>query len=295
MNHNKVNSKTAPTNPTWSGKLGKFLEDKCFQKTSSYLTPGTYVFTEDDSNHDDKHPGLKCSKFPYVIVLEGEKSYQFWFKGDQTYTLKNVVFIINDPKPAYPALFLLEDKAKVYWPGGSDGFVCSNGILAVENRKFANAQKTYDFIDEAFKLKSGTTDQYEAKYSQPKDFENTGGKYSHRYNSTNEVCAMVIGMGHNHFEIDKNVLMEAFIGLFNESYDTANQSMIKIRNNDHGVFYCRFMTDGYSDADGGNWSMPATPQSSALPNPNPPIIKLVTGFSLNSMKYYYGILPDTPD
>ena len=291
MNHNAVSSKTAPSNPTWSGKLGSFLTNKCFQKTGGYLTPGTYVIDGDDSDQTDNHPSLKCAKFPYVIVLEGGKNYQFWFKGNQDYKLKNVIFIVNDPKPAYPVLFLLENKANIYWPGGSDGVVCGNGILAVEGRKFTNAQKTFDFIDEAIYLDNNN--QVKFKYATPKNFENTSGKYSTRYDSSNEVCAMVIGMGNNHFELDKNVLMEAFIGLFNDSYEKANQSMIRIRNNDNGAYYCRFMTDGYSDKDAGNWDMPATPSSTALPNPNPPIKKLVTGFSLNSMKYYYNITPIT--
>ena len=295
MNHNAVSSKTAPSNPTWSGNLGSFLTNKCFQKLGGYLPSGTYVIDGDESDHTDNHPSLKCAKFPYVIVLQGGSNYQFWFKGNQDYTLKNVIFIVNDPKPAHPVLFLLEDKANIYWPGGSDGMVCGNGILAVEGRTFASAQKTFDFIDEAIfeKTKPDGGKEVKAKYATPKNFENDSGKYSTRYNSTNEVCAMVIGMGHNHFELDKNVLMESYVGLFNDSYEKSNQSMIRIRNNDSGAYYCRFMTDGYNDKDAGKWDMPATPSSTALPNPNPPIKKLVTGFSLNSMKYYYGINPVT--
>ena len=285
MNHNAVSSKTAPTNPDWHGSLGDFLKDKCYNNnTGSYLTPGKYVFEKDESDHNDNHGDIpEGSKFPYVIVLEGGKNYQFWFKGNTTYTLKNVVFIINDPKPAYPVLFLLEDKAKIYWPGDSNGQVCGNGIFSVEGRKFTDSAATFKFIK----------DEWNENHSNVRNFENSSGKYSTRYNSTNEVCAMVIGMGHNHFELDKNVILEGFVGLFNDSYEKANQSMIKIRNNDNGAYYCRFMTDGYNDADGGNWYMPATPSSTALPNPNPPIKKLVTGFSLNSMKYYYNITPIT--
>ena len=285
MNHNAVSSKTAPTNPDWHGSLGDFLKGKCYNShTGSYLTPGKYVFESDDSDHDENHSDIpEGSKFPYVIVLEGGKNYQFWFKGNTTYTLKNVVFIINDPKPAYPVLFLLEDKAKIYWPGDSNGQVCGNGIFSVEGRKFTDSAATFKFIK----------DEWNENHSNVRNFENSSGKYSTRYNSTNEVCAMVIGMGHNHFELDKNVILEGFVGLFNDSYEKANQSMIKIRNNDNGAYYCRFMTDGYNDADGGNWYMPATPSSTALPNPNPPIKKLVTGFSLNSMKYYYNITPIT--
>ena len=285
MNNNKVTTKTAPSSVTWSGTLGDFLTTKSFQKNGgAYLPAGKYVFTDDESDHSENHAGLDA-KFPYVVVLKGGNNYQFWFKGNKTYQLYNVVFIINDPAPAHPALFLLEDKAKVYWPGGSNGKVCGNGIFAVQGRSFTTAQATYDFIK----------DEWDKNLDNPKKFENTSGKYSTRYNGVNEPCAMVIGMGNNVFEIDKNVIMESFIGLFNDSYGTTTKSTLSIRNNDKGVFYGRFMTDGYDDKDAGKWNMPATPGSSALPSPNPPIKKLVTGFSLNSMKYYYGINPETPD
>ena len=283
--NNKVTSKTAPNNPTWSGSLGDFLTTKSYQKSSAYVAPGTYVFTKDESNHDEKHPALGSYTFsdkePYIVVLEGGKKYQFWFSGNQSYQLYNVVFIVNDPKPSYPVLFLLEDKANVSWPGGSNGRVCGNGIFAVEKRKFDNAEKTFNFIKTEWGKNLGN----------PQAFENSGGKYSSRYNGSNEPCAMVIGMGHNTFEIDKNIIMETFIGLFNDSYGSKSNSTLSIRNNDNGVLYSRIMTDGYDDKDAGKWYMPATPGASSLPSPNPPFKKMVTGFSLSSMKYYYGIAP----
>ena len=279
--NNKVTSKTAPSNPTWSGSLGDFLTSKSYQKNGgAYVSPGTYVFTSDGSHHDETHPGLSA-KEPYIVVLEGGKKYQFWFKGDKNFQLYNVVFIVNDPKPAYPVLFILENKANVSWPGGSNGRVCGNGIFAVQGRSFNNAAKTYEFIH----------GEWEKNLDNPQKFENSGGSYSHRYNGSNEPCAMVIGMGHNTFEIDKNIIIESFIGLFNDSYGSKSNSTLSIRNNDHGVLYSRIMTDGYDDKDAGKWYMPATPGASSLPEPNPPFKKMVTGFSLNSMKYYYGIAP----
>jgi len=281
--NNKVTSKTAPSNPTWSGSLGSFLTSKSYQKNGgAYVTPGTYVFTSDGSDHDETHPGLSA-KEPYIVVLEGGKKYQFWFKGDTNFQLYNVVFIVNDPKPSYPVLFLLENKANVSWPGGSNGRVCGNGIFAVEKRKFDDAQKTYEYI----------RGKWESNLGNPQAFEKeSGGKYSKYYNGSNEPCAMVIGMGHNKFTIDKNIIMESFIGLFNDSYGSTPNSNLVIRNNDSGVLYSRVMTDGYDDADAGKWYMPATPGASSLPPPNPPFKKLVTGFSLNAMKYYYGIIED---
>ena len=281
--NNKVTSKTAPSNPTWSGSLGSFLTSKSYQKNGgAYVTPGTYVFTSDGSDHDETHPGLSA-KEPYIVVLEGGKKYQFWFKGDTNFQLYNVVFIVNDPKPSYPVLFLLENKANVSWPGGSNGRVCGNGIFAVEKRKFDDAQKTYEYI----------RGKWESNLGNPQAFEKeSGGKYSKYYNGSNEPCAMVIGMGHNKFTIDKNIIMESFIGLFNDSYGSTPNSNLVIRNNDRGVLYSRVMTDGYDDADAGKWYMPATPGASSLPPPNPPFKKLVTGFSLNAMKYYYGIIED---
>lgn len=283
ISHNKLTSEKAPSNPTWSGSLGSFLTNNTYQKLGSYLTSGTYVFTSDGSNTDMSHPNVSNSE-PYVIVLDGSKSYQFWFKGNVKFNLFKVVFIVNDPKPAYPVLFLLENGAEVYWPGGgnkSNGRVGDNGILAVESRKFSTAQNAYKFVIDTAN---------DSNITQPKQFENTTGKYSTRYNGTNEPCAMVIGMGKNVFALDKNILMEAFIGLFNDSYGATAKSKFTFRNNDGGVFYGRVMTDGYDDSDSGSMKNPASPGASSLPSPNPPVKKVVTGFSLNSMKYYYGII-----
>ena len=284
MEHNKVTSKTAPSNPTWSGSLGDFLSSKSYQKNGgSYVTPGTYVFTSDGSDHSENHPGLTSAKEPYIVVLEGGKKYQFWFKGDKSFLLYNVVFIVNDPTPSYPVLFLLENKAKVSF--NDNGNVCCNGIFAVQGRKKTNAEGIYKYIRDA----------WASNLSNPQAFEKeSGGKYSKYYNGTNEPCAMVIGMGNNEFKIEKNVIIEAFIGLFNDSYGSTPKSKLIMRNQTDGVLYARIMTDGFDDLDSGGqgWYMPATPGASSLPSPNPPFKKLVTGFSLNAMKYYYGILAD---
>ncbi|MCR5340186.1 MAG: hypothetical protein K6E60_02455 [Saccharofermentans sp.] len=282
IKNNKVTSKTAPTNPTWSGSLGDFLTTKSYQKNGgSYVTPGTYVFEKDDSDHSQNHPGLG-EKEPYIVVLEGGKKYQFWFKSDN-YLLHNVVFIVNDPDPAYPVLFLLEDKANVAF--NDNGKVCDNGIFAVQGRKKDTAKDMGDYIK----------DQWNSNLGNPQAFEKeAGGKYSKYYDGSNEPCAMVIGMGHNTFLIEQNVIIEAFIGLFNDSYGSETKSTLKVRNLVNGVLYARVMTDGFEDKDSGGdgWYMPATPGASSLPSPNPPFKKVVTGFSLNSMKYYYGIAPE---
>lgn len=284
IGNNKVTSKTAPSSATYSGSLGNFLTTYCWQNKNAALTSGTYVFTSDGSDTNMSHPGISNNE-PYVIVLEGGKKYQFWFKGGVTFELFKVVFIVNDPKPSYPVLFLLESGAKVYWPGSgnkSNGRVCDNGIFAVEGRKFSTAEDTYKFI---------VNEQLNNKKPQkPCDFENSGKGYSSRYDGKNEPCAMVIGMGNNVFALDKNIIMEAFIGLFNDSYGSTAKSKFTFRNNDGGVFYGRVMTDGYDDSDSGSMKNPASPGASSLPSPNPPIKKMVTGFSLNSMKYYYGII-----
>ncbi len=284
ISNNPVSTKTAPSSPTWSGSLGDFLTTKSYQKSGGgYLPSGTYVFTSDDSNHDETHPGLSA-KEPYVVVLKGGVKYQFWFKSDKKFDLFNVIFIVNDPKPSYPVMFLLENKVEVKWPGtsnSSNGLVCGNGILAVEGRSFDDAAATYNFVKT----------EWGKNHGNPKEFEKGAKGYSHRYNSVNEPCAMIIGMGNNKLALDKNILMEAFIGLFNDSYGATTKSKFTFRNCDNGVFYGRVMTDGYDDSDSGSMTNPGSPTASSLPAPNPPIKKVVTGFSLNSMKYYYGITP----
>ena len=284
--------------PSGGQSFGDWIKSKCFQATNSALPGGTYVFNSDDMDTNEKHKladGTELgAKEPYVVVLEGTSDYRFWFKSG-SYGLFNVVFIIKNPKPSHPALFLLADGAKIYWPGkynaylydnagnhtpgydtSSDGKVCGNGILAVEGRNFDTAEDAFNFVKNC----SATT---------VKNFDNNSGKYSTHYNAVNESCAMVLGMGKNVFKTDKNIILECFIGMFNESYDPDNpKSHVSFRNGDSGVFYGRIMTDGLNfNGDSGAITMPAAPGASSMPNNDPGIKKAVTGFSLVSMQYYY--------
>ena len=100
---------------------------------------------------------------------------------------------------------------------------------------------------------------------------------------------MVIGMGNNTFRVCKYAVVEAFVGLFNESYGDSVKSNVQFVNWDDGVFYGRLMTDGYTDSDQGKVNMPACPGSTNMQGIDPDMKKLVTSFSLKSMVYYYGI------
>lgn len=263
--------------------LKKFLEDYHYQHSSDYVPAGAYYFTSDGSDHSENHSGLSA-KEPYVMVLKGGSNYRFWFKGGVTFGLYNVIFIVDKPDKAAPVLFLLEDQANVNWPGDASGTSTNgktggNGILAVEGRNFNSKQAAYDFV-------KGIT------ANTARQFENSNNKYSTRYNGENEPCAMVLGMGRNKFSIDKNIIMEAFIGLFNDSYndDGSPKSTLSFRNNDAGVLYGRIMTDGLGFSnDSGSILYPASPAASTLPAPNPDMEKVVTCFSLKSMIYYYGL------
>lgn len=260
--------------------LGKFLKDYNYNEHSDYVPAGAYYFTSDASDHDENH-GFGA-KIPYVMVLKGGSNYRFWFKGGVTFGLYNVIFIVDKPDKAAPVLFLMEDGANINWPGdgsgtSTNGKTGGNGILAVEGRNFDTKQKAYDFVTG---ITAGTARQ----------FENSSNKYSTRYDGKNEPCAMVLGMGNNKFCIDKNIIMEAFIGLFNDSYGDSPKSTLSFRNNDAGVLYGRIMTDGLGFSnDSGSILYPASPAASTLPAPNPDMEKVVTCFSLKSMIYYYGL------
>lgn len=297
--------------PSGGQSFGTFLKNNCYQQTGTALASGTYVFNDDDVDTSENHPDLANgykfdSKEPYIIVLSGgTSSYRFWFKSG-SYGLYNVVFIVQKPNPGKPALFLLADGAKLFWPGkydaynyntkgehkpgyvsSSNGKVGGNGIFAVQGRDFDTAEDAYNFVKDI-------------SDSKVTDFENTGKGYSHRYNGSNESCAMIIGMGNNVVQMDKNVIMEAFIGLFNDSYDANNpKSYVRFRNGDDSVIYGRVMTDGLGfqgedcgqDSGGKGITMPASPGASSIPSKNTGVKKVVTGFSLTSMKYYYNITP----
>ena len=273
-----LNSKTHPSSVSGTS-LGSFLTTYNFKTYQNTVPGGTYVFTSDGSDKNETHPGLGA-KEPYVMVLKGSDTYRFWFKG--TFTPKNVVFIIDKPDPSNPALFLLEDNAKLTWSADDNGKTGGNGILSVEGRDKSgnNGKNAYDFV-------MGIT------ANTPRDFENTASKgYSFRYDGKNEPCAMIIGMGHNNVKFNKQILMEAFIGLFNDSYndDGSPKSVLSFGNGDKGTMYGRIMTDGLGfNNDQGSILYPASPAASSLPGPNPDMEKVVTAFSLKSMVYYYNL------
>ena len=101
---------------------------------------------------------------------------------------------------------------------------------------------------------------------------------------------MIVGMGKNTLGLDKNIIMEAFIGMFNDDYSKGIQSTVGFRNGDNGVFYGRLMTDGLGfSGDSGSIVNPASPGSSTMGGKKPDIEKVVTCFSLKSMIYYYNL------
>ena len=105
---------------------------------------------------------------------------------------------------------------------------------------------------------------------------------------------MIIGMGKNTLSFDSHVIMEAFIGLFNDDYKTKKQSIIGFRNGGGSVFYGRLMTDEFGfdtsgDSGGIGITNPAAPGASTLSGKKPDIEKVVTCFSLKSMIYYYNL------
>lgn len=280
--------KSAPSGAT-KVKLGDFLKDNCYQNKHSatdkgYVPAGTYLFTEDNMDHGEDH-GFGA-KFPYVMVLKGGSKYHFYFQNNTTFCLFNVIFIIDKPDPDEPVMFVLENQAKVYWPGknggtSSDGKVCGNGILAVEKRNFTDATAAYTFVEQ----------QWNKNLSGATSFEASGSKgYSTRYDGKNEPCAMIVGMGKNTLGLDKNIILECFIGMFNESYGSSVQSTVGFRNGDSGVFYGRLMTDGLGfSGDSGSIVNPASPGTSTMGGKKPDIEKVVTCFSLKSMVYYYNL------
>ena len=282
------------THPSTATKisLGDFLETYNYYSSKNYLPSGEYYFnTDGSSTASNDRPGIKdnAAKNTYVIVLESGKNYRFWFGAGETFKLFNVIFVMNNPDKSKPVLFLLEDGAKVYWPGGgnaSGGNFCGNGILAVEGRTtYDTAEKAYNFV-------------INNQNKNAKTFENDSTKYSKHYDGKNEPCAMVIGMNNNLFQTDKHLILEAFVGLFNfkpkTEKDKPTTSRMSFRNADDSVIYGRLMTDqlGFGageQKDSSSITMPASPGASTLPNPNPKIKKVVTGFKLESMVYYYGL------
>ena len=279
--------------------LGEYLTSQCYQAKGDFAESGTFWFESDGSdNTNEKHPKLSGmteefgDKEGYVIVLDGSKDYKFYFNKGTQFGLRHVVFIVNKPSTAHPVVFVLEEGAEIYWAAnGSSGTtsntrVGGNGIVSTTSRDFDTAEAAYKFIKK----------QYDNNKSEsaPKnfDYENYSASkgWSSVYNGVNEVTAYVIGMGNNTFSIDKNMVIEAFIGLFNKDYGGENHSTFKTRNSKDNLLYGRIMTDGYDDTtDGGGVTMPASPASSKIDNVDPGFKKVVTNFTLVKMVYYYNL------
>ena len=293
-------SKTHPSDAT-EVTLGKYLTENAYQSKKGFAKEGTFFFKSDGSENDqDKHTKLTgmTEDFktyePYVIVLDGTKDYKFYFaKG--TFGLRNVVFIINKPSTSHPAVFVLEDGAKIYWPydkyntyndcyTSSNSVVASNGIIATQSRNFDTAKAAYEFVIKEFGRSAAG-----AKTNFDKDNYSSSMGWSKYYDAKNEACAMVVGMGNNVFAIDKNFVLESFVGLFNKDYGKGNSSVFRSRNGQSNLLYGRLMTDGYDDWDGGGLVMPASPGSSNVDGVDPGFKKLKTNFSLVKMVYYYNL------
>lgn len=308
-----TSAKTAPSSGTYKGSLKNFYTSYCYQKTGAALPSGTYIFTSDGyTNNGETHADITGaakqkkaedgttykfdSKEPYIMVLNGANSYKFWFCDSKTYKLFNVVFVLYNPDPSRPALFLLEDGVEVDWPGGpwdpndptkdlnyaSNGKVGANGIYSVQGRTETSkgADDAYKYVQDT--IKNNASSNGTSYIDKP-----SSAKYASYYDGKNESCAMVIGMGHNTFHLDKNVTMECFIGLFNESYGSSAKSHFSIRNNTDGLIYGRLMTDGYDDLDSAKVYMPQSPAKSGIDGTDPSVKKLITNFTLVKMTYYY--------
>ena len=293
-------SKTHPSTAT-KMSLGDFLTTQCYQVKKDFADEGTYYFDSDGSeNTKEQHTKLSGmtedfgDKEGYVIVLDGSKEYKFYFKAGTSFGLRHVVFIVNKPNKSKPVVFVLEEGAKVYWPANGSNDTTSNvrvggnGIISTtgSSRQFETAEAAYKFVKK----------QYDNNKSEnaPKnfDYENyTDSRgWSSVYNGTNESTAYVIGMGNNTFSIDKCMVIEAFIGLFNKDYGGDNKSTFKTRNSKDNLIYGRIMTDGYEDTtDGGGITMPASPSSSNIDSVDPGFKKCVTNFTLVKMVYYYNL------
>ena len=206
------------------------------------------------------------------------------------------MFIVDKPDKSNPILFVLMEGANIYWPGNgatsgswSDRVSAnpplgSNGIIATEGREFASAQAAYQFIKDEWN--NGGSGQTATSFDKNHHTKNFG--WSDYYDAKNDIASMIIGLGKNEFAIGKGMVMETFVGLFNDSYTTGkSKSKFCVYNGKSDILYGRLMTDGYDDKDGGGLVMPASPGASNLSGIDPGLHPLVTNFTLNNMIYYY--------
>lgn len=253
-------------------------------------------------------PTMPKSGDPFTIALDGTKEYRFYFKGNMTFNIVNVVFAMyNVSDNTKPPIFVLEENAKVYLGGQSadkqhedttNGFV-SSGFLSV-NRGITSANGLKDYINTKEFNAVGTTGESVAhvkvngttpEYWSYKNSANNWGDpiiYSKYYDGINKPNLFIYGVKGNDFRVSFGTILEAYVGIFGGG--SFGVSDTKKDNGKIIPIYGRIMASKLSNGAGnnpcGDLCMPYCPQPGNANGVNP-VRPAVSKYHVTDVIYYY--------
>ena len=271
------------------------------------LNPGFYYLTSTSADTTVVNTASTRSKneSPYIFAIDGSQAenYRFYFAGNKTFNLNNVVFAmynVSTDTKTHSVIFVLEQGAKIVMSGpnfrladdNSEAILCTAGFLSMPRASSANDIKNY-INSTKYTTEAKTWGDYTAH-----DAGTTYTiQYSKFYDGENRPAMFIYGVGDNLLQLGDSTILEAYVGLYNESAfgireGTANYDPGKA-NPRYIPIYGRIEATNFSNgADGdhplGNVQMPYCPQPRADDN-LPPLRTAGSKYKVYDVIYYYEI------
>jgi hypothetical protein len=242
------------------------------------LPAGFYQFTSGSTCIQDN-----ASNKPIIIAINGANaaSYRFYFASG-TYDMNNCVFALyNVQTNQTPVMFILEPGAKLNLTTSSNfrktDRLCSAGFISL-NRGFSTASDLAKYI------RTSAANSEDIVWStNHKGKDGAQIKYSKYYDGIVKPNFYIFGTGNNDFKVGDSVILEAYIGLYGNSY-------FKQRNDIDSkiAIYGRIEANAFPNGDNptGHFQMPYCPAPGET-DEEPDERAAVTKFEITQIIYYY--------
>ena len=267
--------------------------------------PGFYYITSvSDETVVTSQSSRSTNESPYIIAIDGSQAenYRFYFEGGKTFNLNNVVFAmynVSTDTKTHSVIFVMEEGAQVLISepnfrlkdDNSEKILCTGGFLSMPRAGDASSLKTYitntKYTDEA----KVWSDDYIAHG----DGTTYTIKYSKFYDGENRPAIFIYGVGNNLLQIGDSTIMEAYVGLYNNSAFGIREGTANYAKDKNNPFYIpiygrieatAFSNGGDGDHPIGNVQMPYCPQPRADDN-LPPKRTAGSKYKVYDVIYYY--------
>jgi len=215
---------------------------------------------------DGGYVGLQMSDstVPYVVCLDGASDYMFFI--NETVNLSGVVFAVVNPSQDHHQYFIVA-------PG-------CNLIISHDNNNTSPAKVCAGFMSVN---RTGSTDAatYAGNIGSLKLSTAKGA-----YNGVQKPTIQIYCMNNNELWFKRGTICEAYIGMFQNSYNSSNSTVYaKNANNGQYAFYGRIMATNIVN-DSGDFDMPYCP----APNVHnvEEYSEMSSKYKVASLQYYYG-------